>query len=113
MVNGKRLYCSFCRKNDEQVKKLVAGPGVYICDACIYLARRWIGKCPPTAARGWESLGERDLLNALPAASEAVRAAEEVLREHVATLRKRGVTWDRIGEALGVSRQAVWERFAQ
>jgi ATP-dependent Clp protease ATP-binding subunit ClpA len=31
------LACSFCGKSQEQVKKLIAGPGVYICDECIDL----------------------------------------------------------------------------
>ncbi len=31
------LSCSFCRKNQKQVKKLIAGPDVYICDECITL----------------------------------------------------------------------------
>ena len=30
-----QLKCSFCGKSQEQVRKLVAGPGVYICDECI------------------------------------------------------------------------------
>lgn len=29
--------CSFCGKGQDQVRKLVAGPGVYICDSCIQL----------------------------------------------------------------------------
>lgn len=33
----KQLKCSFCGKNQEQVKRLIAGPGVYICDECINL----------------------------------------------------------------------------
>lgn len=32
-----QLKCSFCGKSQEQVRKLVAGPGVYICDECIEL----------------------------------------------------------------------------
>lgn len=32
-----QLKCSFCGKSQEQVKKLIAGPGVYICDECIEL----------------------------------------------------------------------------
>src|SRR5690606_17719669 len=32
-----QLKCSFCGKGQEQVKKLIAGPGVYICDECIEL----------------------------------------------------------------------------
>ena len=31
------LKCSFCGKSQEQVRKLIAGPGVYICDECIDL----------------------------------------------------------------------------
>ena len=37
MSKDKTLKCSFCAKTQEQVKKLVAGPGVYICDECIEL----------------------------------------------------------------------------
>jgi hypothetical protein len=33
------LYCSFCGKNQHEVNKLVAGPAVFICDACIDLCR--------------------------------------------------------------------------
>ena len=32
-----RLKCSFCGKTQEQVKKLIAGPDVYICDECVEL----------------------------------------------------------------------------
>ena len=31
------LKCSFCGKSQEQVRKLIAGPGVYICDECVEL----------------------------------------------------------------------------
>ena len=30
-----QMKCSFCGKTQEQVRKLVAGPGVYICDECV------------------------------------------------------------------------------
>ena len=33
--NGETLHCSFCGKSQDEVKKLVAGRGVYICDECI------------------------------------------------------------------------------
>ena len=32
-----KLHCSFCGKTQDQVKKLIAGPNVYICDECIDL----------------------------------------------------------------------------
>ena len=31
------LHCSFCGKSQKEVKKLIAGPNVYICDECIQL----------------------------------------------------------------------------
>src|SRR5437588_9265813 len=35
--HGNLLYCSFCGKNQDEVRKLVAGPAVYICDECVDL----------------------------------------------------------------------------
>ncbi len=35
--NGKLLYCSFCGKSQHEVRKLIAGPSVYICDECVDL----------------------------------------------------------------------------
>ncbi len=39
---GELLKCSFCGKTQKQVKKLIAGPGVYICDECIDLCNEII-----------------------------------------------------------------------
>ena len=39
---GELLKCSFCGKSQKQVKKLIAGPGVYICDECIELCNEII-----------------------------------------------------------------------
>ena len=37
MPSNDRLKCSFCGKTQDQVKKLIAGPEVYICDECVEL----------------------------------------------------------------------------
>ncbi|KHO61161.1 ATP-dependent protease [Thermoanaerobacter sp. YS13] len=42
--NQKQLKCSFCGKTQDQVKRLVAGPGVYICDECIELCQEIINE---------------------------------------------------------------------
>ena len=34
---GKLLYCSFCAKSQQEVKKLIAGPSVFVCDECVEL----------------------------------------------------------------------------
>lgn len=48
---NEQLLCSFCGKTQRQVKKLIAGPGVYICDECIDLCNEIIDEelaVPPT-----------------------------------------------------------------
>ncbi|MBK5111064.1 MAG: ATP-dependent Clp protease ATP-binding subunit ClpX, partial [Thermoleophilia bacterium] len=40
--SNEQLLCSFCGKSQRQVKKLIAGPGVYICDECIDLCNEII-----------------------------------------------------------------------
>ena len=38
------LLCSFCGKSQDEVKKLIAGPSVYICDECIQLCNEIIAE---------------------------------------------------------------------
>ena len=53
---GELLKCSFCGKSQKQVKKLIAGPGVYICDECIDLCNEIIEE--ELAENSEVSLGE-------------------------------------------------------
>src|SRR4051794_32300129 len=49
--SNEQLLCSFCGKSQRQVKKLIAGPGVYICDECIALCNEIIDEeltAPPS-----------------------------------------------------------------
>src|SRR5215475_10160488 len=43
--------CSFCGKSHAEVKKLIAGPGVYICDNCVLLCKQVLDKENATQAR--------------------------------------------------------------
>ena len=40
-IDGDLLRCSFCSRAQQQVAKLIAGPGVYVCSGCVALARTW------------------------------------------------------------------------
>ena len=40
MLKLQKLRCSFCKKTDAEVSKLVAGPRVFICDECVAVASR-------------------------------------------------------------------------
>lgn len=42
--NNKSVRCAFCGKTQDQVKRLIAGPGVYICDECVMLCNEIISE---------------------------------------------------------------------
>jgi hypothetical protein len=116
--------CSFCGKPYDEAAKVVAGPGVYICDACVELCQQIIasspaGETPPRVHFGpdpdaeWlPGMSDDDLLASLPRQQLTIELAERDLRAWVRILRDREVTWARIGQALGITRQAAWDRFA-
>jgi hypothetical protein len=106
------LHCSFCGKDREKTGELVAGPGVHICKACVGLCNRIFTGKPTAAFDGWAALTDDELVAALPASALAIDVVEDNLQRHVSLLKQRGVSWDRIAAALGISRQAAWERFS-
>lgn len=110
-----KLFCSFCRKSDRDVDRLVGGPGVYICGNCVGVCNRilkpWRGKSVPDFA-GWETYSDAQLLEALAPTEQTLEAVRRDLQTRIDILRKRGVSWETIGGALGISRQAAWERFS-
>jgi ClpX C4-type zinc finger len=108
----RRLSCSFCHKSAASVGKLIAGPGVHICDGCVGLCNRILAGKPTPGFAGWAALGDAELLASLGSSQASAAAAGEMLHKRVEILRRRSVSWAAIGEALGISRQAAWERFS-
>ena len=53
--SGKLLYCSFCGKSQHEVRKLIAGPSVFICDECVELCNDIIREEVSEAAQSGES----------------------------------------------------------
>lgn len=110
------LRCSFCSKPSREVDKLVAGPGVMICNHCVDLAGSIIEQSRGTHVEArlptWESLSDADMLTHIPRVAAVANQVEANLRSWVQELRRREVTWSRIGTALGISRQSAWERFS-
>jgi hypothetical protein len=104
------LRCSFCRRSEREVGRLMAGHSGYICDACVGVCNKILETAPPAAAN-WGDMSNEQLLAALVPASATVEATRSVLQMLVEALRERSVSWADIGDALGISRQAAWERF--
>jgi hypothetical protein len=116
---SKRLYrCSFCGKAQTEVKTLVSGPGVFICDECVELCQEIIAKKAATAVSTQtvpgllpDNAATETLLKTLAGFNGAFARVDAGMQDIVDILREREVSWATIGQALAVSRQAAWKRF--
>jgi hypothetical protein len=114
-----QVNCSFCGKPGSAVAKVIAGPGVYICNECIQLCNDILeqeqqASSPPGTqlpARE-EAMTDEEILNLLPRIASTSAQTDASLQRLVTVLRGRGVTWARIGTALQITRQSAWERFS-
>ena len=84
---NKQLRCSFCGKPQSQVKRLVAGPGVYICDECVQICLDIINE----GAKNEEIAGKEAENYRLPKPKEIT----DILSEYVIE-RKRPWLWQYI-----------------
>jgi ClpX C4-type zinc finger len=113
-----QVACSFCIKPAPAVSKMIAGPGVFICNECVRLCDDILALPaePGAVAPSWEQrmseLSDADLLAHLPKIAATAAQVEQNLASWVSQARTRGITWTRIGEALGMTRQSAWERFS-
>ena len=115
----KRVYrCSFCGKAQTEVKTLVSGPGVFICDECVQLCQEIIAKEVATVVSTQKVPGllpdnaaTETLLKTLAGYNGAFERVDAGMQDIVDILREREVSWATIGQALAVSRQAAWKRF--
>ncbi|MDG1694304.1 MAG: ATP-dependent Clp protease ATP-binding subunit ClpX [Porticoccaceae bacterium] len=69
---GKLLFCSFCGKNQNEVRRLIAGPSVYICDECVDL-------CTDIITEETQDTEEQQTSGSLPVPTEI----KEILDEYV------------------------------
>ena len=115
------LACSFCIKLPADVQTMVAGAGVFICNECVDLCVQIIASKPAGASdavpdgrmNAWaQKMSDEELLAHLPRIAAASAQVEQQLTAWVRAARGRGITWTRIGEALGMARQSAWERFS-
>jgi len=113
-----RVYrCSFCGKSQTEVKTLVAGPGVFICDECVQLCRAIIDKKQKPATQELpnpllpDNAPTDKLLKTLAGYNGAFERIDAAMQDIVDILREREMSWATIGQALAVSRQAAWKRF--
>ena len=88
------------------------GHGIYICNECVELCDQIIAAEPVPPFGAWNEQPDDQLLASLARTQAVVAQADAAVHDHVGVLRARGISWTRIGQALGVSNQAAWERFS-
>ena len=106
------MSCSFCGKSKDEVARLIAGPGVFICDECVGLCDQILADHAVTEFPALPDKADNELLAGMVRLDSSRDKTERAVGDHVRLLRERGVTWARIGEALGMTRQSAWERFS-
>ncbi|MEV6526752.1 ClpX C4-type zinc finger protein [Longispora sp. NPDC051575] len=104
--------CSFCGKHENEIATLIAGPGVYICDECVQLCDLLVAGQPTPTFPKLDDKTDEELLADLARLDASRDQVDVAVHDRARRLRGRSVTWTRIGEALGVSRQSAWERFS-
>ena len=67
---GKLLFCSFCGKNQNEVRRLIAGPSVYICDECVDL-------CNDIITEESQAPDEQETSGSLPVPTEIKTTLDE------------------------------------
>jgi len=110
-----QVCCSFCSKADADVRKVIAGPGVFICDECVEACNTILATddgSSRSSIAALQAMTDEQILDQLPRVAAAGAQVEAGLQERVQLLRGRKVTWARIGTALGMTRQSAWERFS-
>ena len=94
--------------------KIVAGPGVYICNECVALCAEVIAQvkeAPDSVPRPGQPSADR-LLEWMPSIGKTLRSVEADIARRAAALRASGVPWSRIADALGMDEPQATERFA-
>lgn len=110
--------CSHCLLPRATVGPLLHSPLATICQGCAQRAVERFevegvtgGEDPRRLEPQWQSVDDATLLRRIVDIADARDGVEDHLAEWVGRLRDRGVSWARIGAALGMTRQSAWERF--
>jgi hypothetical protein len=110
--------CSFCSKSHTEVKTVVAGPGVFICNECVDLSVTIVAATADiTSAERARLRAEardrpvEDVLGMLPGLARGAARAADQLARGVARLRDKGTDWQQIADVLGTSADDVRQRF--
>lgn len=107
--------CSFCGIQGTSETRFAGGLGAMMCADCVlHYAEIFASEARSKAITRppWNDMSDAEVLATLPLIEKASTQVNDFLGEWVAMARGRKLSWAEIGNALGVTRQAAWQRFS-
>ena len=114
--DASKKHCSFCGEQGRSGEPLVGGLGAFMCGTCVDYYKGVVDAVRSTGAIDpppWDTMSDADILGKLDLIRQTGAQVDDFLLEWVQLARSRKLSWAEIGKALGISRQAAWERFAR
>ena len=109
--------CSFCGRRGTDETRFAGGLGALMCTECLERFSAAFAAPENAGAKiiGWsdDELSDSEMLSRLPLIAGTATQVDRYLRAWVSRIRARHISYAEIGKALGVSRQAAWERFSR
>jgi hypothetical protein len=108
--------CSFCGLVGTSETRFAGGLGAMMCADCLgfYHATFESEEASEAISRPpWNDMNDTELLSKLPLIAASAEQVNQFMGDWIELIRERKLSWAAIGEAMGVSRQAAWERFTR
>jgi hypothetical protein len=108
--------CSFCGLVGTSETRFAGGLGAMMCADCIEVYHGILNSDEETKAVStppWDSMSDTEMLSTLPLIAASAEQVNKFMGDWIELIRERKLSWAAIGKAMGISRQAAWERFTR
>jgi hypothetical protein len=111
------MVCSFCGLIGTAETRFAGGLGAMMCQDCLdvyYKASHADDEVVEAISRPpWNKMTDTEMLATLPLIAATAEQVNKFMGDWIQLLRERKLSWAAIGKAMGISRQAAWERFTR
>ncbi len=108
--------CSFCGLVGTSETRFAGGLGAMMCLDCLNTYHAIFSSDDAVAAvrtPPWDQMTDPELLSKLPLIAATADQVNTFMGDWIGLIRERNLSWAAIGKAMGISRQAAWERFTR
>lgn len=109
-------HCSFCGIVGTSETRFAGGLGAMMCMDCLetyYEHSRSSDAVASVSTPPWHTMSDTEMLSTLPLIAANADQVNKFMGDWIGLLRERNLSWAAIGKAMGISRQAAWERFTR